>query len=115
MDSGWLEREIELNRRHEEIVSRREQLLRKSYDNLDDRELFNSSLASQRNNALKRNKKLLQEIDMCKDGIQQSLGRPQSSELVTLKVKYWAMVDKELPAWKSDVKSAGRSNPPSAR
>eukprot|EP00057_Strongylocentrotus_purpuratus_P001458 XP_001199146.1 PREDICTED: uncharacterized protein C3orf14 [Strongylocentrotus purpuratus] len=115
METQLLEREIELNMKHEDIVSRREFLLQKSTENLNNQEVFQSSAASFRNRALKRNKKLIQDIDTCKESIKKSLGRPQPTELVTLKEKYWAMIEEELPAWKSDVKSAKKSNPSSAR
>nr|XP_054759655.1 uncharacterized protein C3orf14 homolog [Lytechinus pictus] len=107
MEVQWLEKEIELNMKHEDIVYRREFLLQKSTENLNNQEVFQSSAASYRSRATKRNKKLLQDIDTCKESIKKSLGKPQPTELVTLKK---SMIEAE-----ADVKSARKSNPSSAR
>ncbi|XP_022091340.1 uncharacterized protein C3orf14-like [Acanthaster planci] len=118
MADRWLQKELELNEKHEEILARREALLRQAEIRLGDSQDLSASVAHHWGQAKQRNQELLEEIAQCQTDAKIQAAKPLSVALTTLKERYWDMVEKEMPEWKEEVKKAAkrdRSNPPSAR
>ncbi|XP_038071684.1 uncharacterized protein C3orf14-like [Patiria miniata] len=117
MADRLLQKEVELNEKHEEILARREALLRQAEIRLGDSQDLSASVAHHWNQAKQRNQDLIEEIVQCQTDAKIQAARPLSVTLTTLKEKYWNMVEQEMPEWKEEVKKAkkDRSNPPSAR
>ncbi|XP_033641276.1 uncharacterized protein C3orf14-like isoform X1 [Asterias rubens] len=113
----WLQKEIELNQKHEEILVRREALLKQTELRLGDTQELSASVAHHWGQAKQRNQELIQEIVQCQTEARIQSARPSSFQLTALKERYWEMVEKETPKWKEEVKKAKRDkiNPPSAR
>ncbi|XP_071962080.1 uncharacterized protein [Antedon mediterranea] len=107
---SWLEREMELNKSHEDILTRREALLRNSEWQLGANEAKNSNLALSWTRAKKRNQILLQKLSKAEDILKQ--GTNSSRTFTDLQASYWKMVEKQLPEWKQEVKKQGRSTTP---
>ncbi|XP_033102772.1 uncharacterized protein C3orf14 homolog isoform X2 [Anneissia japonica] len=102
----WLERELELNKAHEDILTRREALLKRSEWHLDESAAKNSHLAESWTRAKKRNHVLLQKLEKAEENLKRGAKSGASRNFTELEVSYWNMVEKELPAWKMDVKKS---------
>ncbi|KAI0212531.1 hypothetical protein LSAT2_002544 [Lamellibrachia satsuma] len=95
----WLAKEVELNQRHEDLLMRREAILRGAetyYDTKDDRA---ASFISDYAKAMTRNKHLLADIKRCQADLTEEVCGPDHSNFHILKKNYWSMVKSIFPVW----------------
>ncbi|KAK2191405.1 hypothetical protein NP493_53g09030 [Ridgeia piscesae] len=98
----WLAKEVELNQRHEELLMRREAILRGAetyYDTQDDRA---ASFISDYSKAMTRNKQLLEDIKQCEANLSDDVSEPDHTNFGILKKNYWSMVKSIFPVWYAD-------------
>ncbi|XP_072031855.1 uncharacterized protein [Amphiura filiformis] len=115
MTDKWLEQELELNQQHEEILERREALLYQAEWQLTGNHKLSSTIAQHWVYAKQRNQALIDKIKHSEAVFKERASIPPSRDFVASKEKYWQTLEQELPGWKTSVKAASRSNPPSAR
>ncbi|KAJ8045505.1 hypothetical protein HOLleu_08526 [Holothuria leucospilota] len=106
-----LQREVFLNEKHENILLKRERLLKHAESFLDGQEQFQVTLNSHWQQAKKRNKGLLEDFKHYQSVFKERVEKPYSRNFVTLKEQYWSMVERELPGWKAEVKNSRRETP----
>ncbi|KAJ8319867.1 hypothetical protein KUTeg_001454 [Tegillarca granosa] len=96
--TDWTNKELQLNRLHEEILAKRESLLNCSLYYLRQQHARQSH-ASDAYVAERRNNKFLQDIITTQTTLQQEADNPPSPRLTTLLVNYWSMVRSMKPVW----------------
>ncbi|ESO91181.1 hypothetical protein LOTGIDRAFT_203100 [Lottia gigantea] len=104
---NWIEREIQLNILHEELLEQRESLLKNTKNYFQEQSTRLGPGSSFRpditNNATLRNRSLLEDIECLEDKIDQDINKVDTSRFITLKNNYWSMVKGLLPIWEETV------------
>ncbi|XP_070578893.1 centrosomal protein 15-like [Ptychodera flava] len=105
----YLEREIELNQLHEDILSRREVLLRHSEWRLGHLERKRADSAANSALAKQRNKTLLEDITKVQSEFRGRASKGPSPKLQAFQESYHAMLESEIPVWKEGLRTAKKS------
>ncbi|XP_078001199.1 centrosomal protein 15-like [Glandiceps talaboti] len=105
----YLEREIELNQLHEDILARREVLLRHSEWHLGNMQKRKANSAAVLAVAKERNQNLLEDINKIQADLRSKGGKGFSPKLQAFQESYWSMMEKELPGWKGELRAAKKS------
>ncbi|KAH3827312.1 uncharacterized protein C3orf14-like [Dreissena polymorpha] len=99
----WNDREMQLVRLHEEILSKREALLNCSISYHQSQELRSKQLTVTSEEAYIRKHTLLQDIRKSQTEVFESLNSAPSPRFMTLQKNYWAMVRSQVPMWEQDL------------
>ncbi|BFZ02414.1 hypothetical protein BsWGS_05453 [Bradybaena similaris] len=97
----WITKELQLNVLHEEIINKREALLRTSSNLLHktarQEPLFNHT------DATIRNEKLLKDLQSLETFLSESQQEPVSSSFAYLQANYKSMVENMFPIWQKSL------------
>ncbi|KAK6177593.1 hypothetical protein SNE40_015663 [Patella caerulea] len=99
----WTEREMQLNRLHEEILAKRESLLRTSTNYFKQQNHTGRDRLNITNNATLRNKSLIEDIEELEDEIIAENDEGPAPKFLLLKNNYWSMVKGMLPLWEEAI------------
>ncbi|XP_069722090.1 centrosomal protein 15 [Phaenicophaeus curvirostris] len=97
--SSYLAQEVHLARRHEEILSRRSELLRQMETYLGDKKTKKTWQTQAADTARKRNAALLNDIEAAGKRLQERVYLLPHPDTVKLETLYWASVKESLPKW----------------
>nr|XP_015202657.1 PREDICTED: uncharacterized protein C3orf14 homolog isoform X2 [Lepisosteus oculatus] len=93
----YLTQEIELSRRHEEILSRRAALLQQMEDRYEKQKRKKQAYAVLSDGARERNAKILKDLQALEDRLS---ARPlPHPDIVNLETQYWTSVEEKVPEW----------------
>ncbi|KAL3862002.1 hypothetical protein ACJMK2_008008, partial [Sinanodonta woodiana] len=101
--AGWIDREMQLSRLHEEILARREALINCSITYHQSQGLRTRPGTHNLSEARERNRILLRDIGRTQMNLYQEFLSPPSPRFTTLQKNYWAMVKSQLPLWEQDM------------
>ncbi|XP_064611551.1 uncharacterized protein LOC135475556 [Liolophura sinensis] len=99
----WVQREIQLNQLHEEILAQREALLHFSEDHVGGQEVPERDESDLVKKASERNKNLLQDIATAQSKLTEDGRRPVSPRFTTLQNNYSVMVKNVSPVWEEEL------------
>ncbi|CAL1541016.1 unnamed protein product [Lymnaea stagnalis] len=97
----WTSKEAQLNLLHEEIINKREALLRSSKNFLH--KGSQNELPISNTDAAIRNDKIIKDINSLEKQLNQSLTEPLSPRFANLQANYWSMVNNMFPIWKKSL------------
>ncbi|XP_059154819.1 centrosomal protein 15 kDa-like [Physella acuta] len=97
----WTNRELQLTILHEEIINKREALLRTSKNFLQKTPLQDLPLNNV--DAAIRNDRLLKDINQVEAVLNDSLFEAQSPKFAYLQANYWSMVKNMYPIWQKSL------------
>lgn len=93
----WTSKEMQLNTLHEEIITKREALLRTSrnllHDVLPDQTLLDDT------DAALRNDRMMKDFEYLEEALENGLHVQKSPRFQTLQANYWSMVNNMYPLW----------------
>ncbi|GFN76089.1 chromosome 3 open reading frame 14 [Plakobranchus ocellatus] len=98
----WTSKEMQLNTLHEEIITRREALLRTSRNLLHDRPPEEALLND--TDAALRNDRMMKDFASLEETMDEGLHAQKSPRLTTLQANYWSMVNNMYPLWERALK-----------
>ncbi|XP_025054821.1 uncharacterized protein C3orf14 homolog isoform X1 [Alligator sinensis] len=97
--ASYLAKEVQLARRHEEILSQRSVLLQQMENHLGNKETEKTWQAQAADAAYKRNAALLNDIEAVEKKLQARAHQLPHPDIVKLETVYWASVEEALPKW----------------
>ncbi|XP_019360370.1 PREDICTED: uncharacterized protein C3orf14 homolog isoform X2 [Gavialis gangeticus] len=97
--ASYLAKEVQLARRHEEILSQRSVLLQQMENHLGNKETEKTWQAQAADAAYKRNAALLNDIEAVEKKLQARAHQLPHPDIVKLETVYWASVEESLPKW----------------
>jgi len=106
-EDEWLQKELALSQRHEELVLCRETILRGTERFYDEQKNKSSSFISDIKKARQRNKALLQDVTGCLEELRQQRTHVGTPKFNTLKNNYWSMVKNVFPVWMDEAGEQG--------
>lgn len=109
----WLQKELELNRKHEEILMRREAMLRGTETYYDSQEQRSSSFIADFSKAKSRNEEFLQGLDDLSQCLKEDLMTARSPKFNTVRNNYWTMVRNMFPEWHNEYQEYVQRHGPS--
>ncbi|XP_007893357.1 uncharacterized protein C3orf14 homolog [Callorhinchus milii] len=96
---SYLTHEVQLSKRHEEILAQRTILLQQMESQLEDQKSGKQLQAIESKAANKRNATLLKDLEAAEERLEASSHMHPHPSVATLKTRYWASVEQELPNW----------------
>ncbi|XP_053157623.1 uncharacterized protein C3orf14 homolog isoform X5 [Hemicordylus capensis] len=97
--ASYLAQEVQLAKRHEEIVSQRLVLLQQMGDHLGDKDAEKTWQMQEADAAHKRNVVLLNAIEAAGEKLQSREHLLLHPDTVNLETRYWAKVEESIPKW----------------
>nr|XP_034954157.1 uncharacterized protein C3orf14 homolog [Zootoca vivipara]XP_034954167.1 uncharacterized protein C3orf14 homolog [Zootoca vivipara]XP_034954175.1 uncharacterized protein C3orf14 homolog [Zootoca vivipara]XP_034954184.1 uncharacterized protein C3orf14 homolog [Zootoca vivipara]XP_034954194.1 uncharacterized protein C3orf14 homolog [Zootoca vivipara] len=97
--ASYLAQEVQLAKRHEEILSQRMVLLQQMESHLGDKEAEKAWQIQEADTARKRNVALLNDIKTAGKKLQSRDHLLLHPDIVNLETLYWAKVEESIPKW----------------
>ncbi|XP_062978142.1 centrosomal protein 15 [Elgaria multicarinata webbii] len=97
--ASYLAQEVQLAKRHEEILSQRLVLLRQMESHLGDKEAEKTWQMQETDAAHKRNVALLNDVEAAGKKLQSREHLLLHPDIVNLETLYWAKVEESIPKW----------------
>ncbi|XP_006001181.1 centrosomal protein 15 [Latimeria chalumnae] len=97
--ASYLAQEVELSRRHEEILAQRVALLQQVESQLEDQKNGKKLKAEESEAAHKRNVVLLHDLEKAEETLSVQARMLPHPDTVKLETRYWASVEEKLPKW----------------
>ncbi|XP_054833765.1 uncharacterized protein C3orf14 homolog [Eublepharis macularius] len=97
--ASYLAQEVQLAKRHEEILSQRSVLLQQMENHLGDREAEKTWQMQEADSAHKRNVVLLNDIEAAGKKLQAREHLLPHPNTVNLETLYWAKIEESIPKW----------------
>ncbi|XP_032997206.1 uncharacterized protein C3orf14 homolog [Lacerta agilis] len=97
--ASYLAQEVQLAKRHEEILSQRMVLLQQMESHLGDKEAEKTWQIQEADAAHKRNVALLNDIKTAGEKLQSREHLLLHPDIVNLETLYWAKVEESIPKW----------------
>nr|XP_020660639.1 uncharacterized protein C3orf14 homolog [Pogona vitticeps] len=108
--ASYLAREVQLAKRHDEILSQRSVLLQQMESHLEDKEAEKAWQMQEAAAAHKRNVVLLNDIEVAEKRLQSREHLLLHPDTINLQTLYWAKVEESIPKWEPFL--LGRTNAP---
>ncbi|XP_066473350.1 centrosomal protein 15 [Tiliqua scincoides] len=99
--ASHLAQEVQLAKRHEEIVSQRLVLLQQMENHLRDKEAEKTWQTQEADTAHKRNTVLLNDIETARKKLHSREHLLLHPDTVNLETLYWAKIDESIPKWEA--------------
>ncbi|XP_048346515.1 uncharacterized protein C3orf14 homolog [Sphaerodactylus townsendi] len=97
--ASFLAQEVQLAKRHEEILSQRSVLLQQMENHLGDREAAKTWQMQEANAAHKRNLVLTNDIETAEKKLHAREHLLPHPDTVNLETLYWAQIEESIPKW----------------
>ncbi|XP_067396231.1 centrosomal protein 15 isoform X2 [Emydura macquarii macquarii] len=97
--ASYLAKEVQLARRHEEILSQRLVLLQQMENHLGDKKTEKTWQTQAADAASKRNAALLNDIEVAEKQLRARVHLQPHPDIVKLETLYWASVEESIPKW----------------
>uniref|UniRef100_A0A8D0DVG7 Centrosomal protein 15 n=1 Tax=Salvator merianae TaxID=96440 RepID=A0A8D0DVG7_SALMN len=97
--SSYLAQEVQLAKRHEDILARRSALLQQMESHLGDKEAAKTWQMQEADAAHKRNVALLNDVEAAGRKLQSREHLLLPPDIVKLETLYWAKVEESIPQW----------------
>ncbi|XP_067854934.1 centrosomal protein 15 [Heptranchias perlo] len=99
MKMSYLAHEVELSKRHEEILALRTTLLQQMKSQLEDQRNEKKLQSVESESATERNASLLKDLETAEENLRARAHVHLHPSVVTLETRYWASVEEQLPKW----------------
>ncbi|XP_078065647.1 centrosomal protein 15 [Mustelus asterias] len=96
---AYLAHEVELSKRHEEILGLRTTLLQQMENQLESQTNEKKLQAVEFESAHERNMSLLKDLEIAEEKLRAGAHTHLHPNVLTLETKYWASVEEHLPKW----------------
>ncbi|XP_075794582.1 centrosomal protein 15 isoform X1 [Pelodiscus sinensis] len=97
--ASYLAQEVQLARRHDEILSQRSVLLQQMETHLGDKKTEKTLQMLAADAAYKRNTALLNDIEAAEKRLQAGVHLQPHPNIVKIETLYWASVEESIPKW----------------
>ncbi|XP_074054934.1 centrosomal protein 15 isoform X3 [Macrotis lagotis] len=99
MGMPYFSKEVQLTKKHEEILAQRLQLLQEMEDRNNQKAEKKAAHLKSANLAFKRNQSLLNDIRTLEEKFEKKIYSQSSPEIDHLQTLYWASVEEQAPKW----------------
>ncbi|XP_043564151.1 uncharacterized protein C3orf14 homolog isoform X1 [Chiloscyllium plagiosum] len=97
MEMSYLAHEVELSKRHEEILGLRTTLLQQMENQLESQANKKKLQTIELKSANERNRLLLKDLGVAEENLKVRAGTHLHPSFITLQTKYWTFVEEHLP------------------
>ncbi|XP_053544958.1 uncharacterized protein C3orf14 homolog [Bombina bombina] len=97
--TSYLSREVELSKRHEDIIAKRAELLQEMKIQHERQESQKTDNSQQTEAAHKRNQSILEDLQIAEQNLMQRVKSSPTPATITLESDYWDSIEKEIPKW----------------